>query len=580
VVTNPAGSSAANAVFSYTAPAAPTISSLLVNSGPVAGGTETYIYGNNFVNTGLAVTIGGTAATGVNLISRNIIRCTTPAGTAGAANVVVTTGSGVGTLAGGFIYTELPAITSAPALTAQVGALYTYNIVATGSPSPAITASGLPAWLSLVGSTLSGTPSAGDIGLSGAITITASNGLLPNAVQTFQIDVTGQPPQFTSTEILVATVGMPYIYVVTATGAPAPVLSAVGLPGWLTFNPANGLLSGVPGPGDLGLSGVIDITASNGWPPAAVQSFQIQVNGTAPIITSTAPTTVAVGALYTYTVVATGNPAPTIGVSGEPGWLTLVGNVLSGTPGPADLGVTGLITITAANGRGVDATEQFTITVAGVAPQITSTAPTSVVAGSVYIYTMTAIGSPTPVINATGLPPWLTQVGNVLSGTPTGANVGTTGLITVTAANGVAPDALENFTITVTGSAPLFTSTPVTIAGTNIPYNYAVEVEGSPRPTLVVTSALPAWLTFNASTGLLSGTPTAADAGIGVDVTIDATNGVGASATQSFTIAVANTSPPAPKSDEGCTAGSGNTLPALLGLMAPVAIVLGRRRRD
>ncbi len=84
--------------------------------------------------------------------------------------------------------------------------------------------------------------------------------------------------------------------------------------------------------------------------------------GVAPAITSTAPTTAVVGVLYTYTIATTGTPAPTLTVGGNPSWLTLSGNVLSGTPTALDVGTTGTITVTA-NGTAPDDTEVFTISV-------------------------------------------------------------------------------------------------------------------------------------------------------------------------------------------------------------------------
>ncbi|MBA3685989.1 MAG: hypothetical protein H0W72_12240, partial [Planctomycetes bacterium] len=87
--------------------------------------------------------------------------------------------------------------------------------------------------------------------------------------------------------------------------------------------------------------------------------------GTAPVITSTAPTAAVVGQLYSYTIVATGSPAPTFGVSGNPGWLTLSGSVLSGTP--TAVGATGMITVTASNGTSPDDSEAFVIAVTATA---------------------------------------------------------------------------------------------------------------------------------------------------------------------------------------------------------------------
>jgi len=90
----------------------------------------------------------------------------------------------------------------------------------------------------------------------------------------------------------------------------------------------------------------------------------------------------------------------------------------------------------------------FNVT-AGVAPVITSTAVQTATVGTPYTYNIVATGTPTPGIAVVGLPLWLTQVGNSITGTPAVGDVGTTGLITVTATNGVSPDAVQTFTIVV-----------------------------------------------------------------------------------------------------------------------------------
>src|SRR6185369_1402570 len=53
-------------------------------------------------------------------------------------------------------------------------------------------------------------------------------------------------------------------------------------------------------------------------------------------------------------------------------------------------------------------------------------------------------------------------------------------------------------------------------------------------------TALPSWLSFNASTLTLSGRPANNDVG-NLDLKVTATDGAGTSATQTFVIAVANT---------------------------------------
>lgn len=85
----------------------PTITGIAPNTGPAAGGTGVTITGTNL--SGAGVTFGGAAATGVSA-SATQITCTTPAGAAGAADVVVTTAGGSATLVGGFTYGAGPTI--------------------------------------------------------------------------------------------------------------------------------------------------------------------------------------------------------------------------------------------------------------------------------------------------------------------------------------------------------------------------------------------------------------------------------------------------------------------------------------
>jgi len=85
---------------------APTVSAISPPSGPVAGGTPIAITGTGFL-AGAKVSLGGTTATGVNVVSSTSITATTPANASGAANVVVTNTHGrSGTLSGAYTYTS------------------------------------------------------------------------------------------------------------------------------------------------------------------------------------------------------------------------------------------------------------------------------------------------------------------------------------------------------------------------------------------------------------------------------------------------------------------------------------------
>ncbi|WP_246700860.1 IPT/TIG domain-containing protein [Rhodopseudomonas sp. BR0M22] len=109
-VTNAIGTSPTSSSDQFTYVAAPTISSISPNSGPAAGGTSVTITGTNLSGV-TSVTVGGAAATlGTNTSTSIVI--TTPAGTAGARDVVVTTAGGSATSVGGFTYLPSPTIST------------------------------------------------------------------------------------------------------------------------------------------------------------------------------------------------------------------------------------------------------------------------------------------------------------------------------------------------------------------------------------------------------------------------------------------------------------------------------------
>ena len=85
---------------------APKVSAISPNNGTASGGTTVTITGTGF-QSGAAVTIGGTAATGVTVVSSTSITAKTPAHAAGAADVAVkNTDNQAGGLSGGYTYTS------------------------------------------------------------------------------------------------------------------------------------------------------------------------------------------------------------------------------------------------------------------------------------------------------------------------------------------------------------------------------------------------------------------------------------------------------------------------------------------
>ena len=91
--------------------ASPSVSGISPDNGPAAGGTAVVISGSNF-QSGDTVTIGGVAATGVNVTGPGTITAVTGAHPTGLVDVVVNGGGGAGTLARSFFYSPPPNATS------------------------------------------------------------------------------------------------------------------------------------------------------------------------------------------------------------------------------------------------------------------------------------------------------------------------------------------------------------------------------------------------------------------------------------------------------------------------------------
>jgi hypothetical protein len=94
-VTTPSGTSSTGSAdhFTYTATAAPTVTSITPTTGPTGGGTVVTIFGTNLLGI-TGVSFGGTAATLVTSYSGTAVVATAPAHAAGTVDITVTTYGG------------------------------------------------------------------------------------------------------------------------------------------------------------------------------------------------------------------------------------------------------------------------------------------------------------------------------------------------------------------------------------------------------------------------------------------------------------------------------------------------------
>ncbi|WP_042431839.1 IPT/TIG domain-containing protein [Streptacidiphilus anmyonensis] len=94
--------------LSYTYVDVPTVATVVPDEGPTSGGTAVTVTGTSLTTT-QSVTVGGTLAP-FSVIDDTSLSVVTPPGTAGAADVVVTTTGGSATATGGFTYVAGPGI--------------------------------------------------------------------------------------------------------------------------------------------------------------------------------------------------------------------------------------------------------------------------------------------------------------------------------------------------------------------------------------------------------------------------------------------------------------------------------------
>ena len=209
--------------------------------------------------------------------------------------------------------------------------------------------------------------------------------------------------------------------------------------------------------------------------------------------------------------------------------------------------------IRATDTGGLTKDKNFTINVKDIneAPTISGTPEPTVNAGVAYSFTPTATDPDTTAPNNTltfeieNKPSWLNfdSSNGTLSGTPSHSNVGTYNNIKLRVKDGGTPALsaeLPEFNIIVNSvnRAPVITSTPVLTATKGEQYNYTITATDEDNDPLTLMATLkPTWLNFDASTGVLSGTPGNDEAGNDYPVTLTVSDGT-VTVEQSFTIHV------------------------------------------
>ena len=284
-------------------------------------------------------------------------------------------------------------------------------------------------------------------------------------------------------------------------------------------------------------------------------------------ISGSPPTTVIAGQKYSFTPTATEAFGRRLifTIAHKPSWASFNSDTgqLSGTPSAAEVGAYSNIVIAASDVWRTAALPAFTIHVLSnptpppPAPTISGTAPSSVVAGHAYSFQPSASGpsGSTLTFSAQNKPSWasLNTTTGLLSGTTTASDAGTYSGIVISVSDGSKSASLPAFTITVTAvtppppPAPTISGTPATSVVAGSAYSFQPSASGPSGSTLTFSAQnKPSWASFNTTTGLLSGKPTASNAGSYSGIVISVSDGSKSASLPAFTITVTAVSPPPP----------------------------------
>jgi hypothetical protein len=493
---------------------------------------------NGMVNVPYSSTIGVTGGTAP--YSCTITAGTLPAGLTLGANCLV---SGTPTIAGTSNLTVKATDSSNPqesttgpvsltinpaALTLTVTSLpngmvnvpYSSTIGVTGGTAPyscTITAGTLPAGLTLGANCLvSGTPT---VAGTANLTVKATDSSNPQESTTGPVSLTITPAELklTVSSLPNGTVGTPYSSTIGVSGGTSPyscIITAGTLPAGLTLG-ANCLVSGTPtvaGTANL----TVKATDSSNPQESTTGPVSLTINPAAVTLTLTSPPAGTINVPYMGSVGVAGGTAPytcTLTAGTLPTGLTLGANcAISGTPttsGSSTFTVKATDSSTPAN----TTTGPVTLVINPATTTLTLTPPPAATVDTPYNGVIGVSGGTAPytcTITAGNLPAGLTLGANcTITGTPTTAGSAT---VTVHATDSSNPTATTTgpVTITVNPLSPLTLTGSLPNATLGVPYTQTLTAQGGLAPyTYAITAgALPAGLSLDSSTGVISGTPT------------------------------------------------------------------------
>ena len=496
------------------------------------GGTTPYTWSlqSGSLPAGLSLVAGTGAITGTP----------TAAGTSNFTAKVTDNVSATATQALSIVINAAVSITTAslPADTINVGYNQTLSATGgTGSLTWSLNAGSLPTGLSLTsGGAITGTPTAAG---TSSFTVKATDTVTASATKALSI-VVNAAVSITTSSLPADTVGIAYNQTMAATGGTGALtwsISSGSLPAGLSLVAASGAITGTPtSAGTSNFTAMAtDTLGANG-----TKALSIVVNAPVSITISSLPADT-VNIAYNQTLSATGGTGSltwSLNAGSLPTGLSLTsGGSITGTPTAAG---TSSFTVKATDTLTASATKALSIVV-NAAPTITTSSLPADTINIAYNQTLAATGGTSPLswaISSGSLPTGLTIVAGTgaITGTPTAAG---TSSFTARVTDNVGATATQALSIVV-NAAPSITTSSLPNGNVGASYNQTLVSTGgtSPITWAISSGSLPSGLTLVASTGAITGTPTASGTS---NFTARVTDNVGATATKALSIVVTST---------------------------------------
>ena len=523
---------------------------------PLTPGDVGFAYSKTLVATGGSGTgytwsiTSGTLPIGLSLEASTGIISGTPTAAGGPTSITFKVTDSVGgsaTKSLSITINAAPAISTTSLPDGEATAPYSQTLSVSGGSSPftwSIMSGSLPTGLSLAASTgiISGTPTTA--GRPTSVTFKVTDTAAGTASKILTINIipapiftSAIPPSAWDQNLLFTP------YTVTASGGTGTrTFSATGLPTGLSINASSGVISGTPTTTGNFTSAILRVTDSVGG--TGTQAFSMTINPLPTISTTSTLPAGDVGVAYSKTLVATGGSGTgytwSITSGSLPDGLSLAPStgIISGTPTTA--GGPTFITFKVTDSIGGSVTKALSITI-NIAPTISTTSPLP--GGEVtapYSRTLAATAGTSPFtwsITSGTLPAGLSLNAStgVISGTPTAVVASTN--ITFKVTDNAGGTASKILSIATIAGPSISTTSPLPGGEVTAPYSrtLAATAGTSPFTWSITSGTLPAGLSLNASTGVISGTPTAVVAS--TNITFKVTDNAGGTASKILSIA-------------------------------------------